>query len=101
MKKAISLILALLLCVSIAVPALAADSTADTVSIYWLKDKMKNMPSYYYDELNWIKLGTTWVDLSTGKAVDFGDAYDNVYIWPFSDDLAVIVKSLRGSPDYK
>lgn len=83
-KRTLSFALALLLCLGLAVPALAADTSAIT----WLQ--LQGTPRYYIKELDWLVLSGDdggIVDLATGKQV-----MDYDYIYPFVNGLAEVVK---------
>lgn len=90
-----AVLLALLLCASLAAPALAADSGAPKIT--WLSTSVA--PGFYNEELGWLTLYDTItylydgvIDLKTGTRVE----YDEVYA--FSDGLAMVVKHVANSP---
>lgn len=90
-KRLLPILLSMLLCLSLAAPALAADGQG--VEITWLPANTE--PKAYNSKLNWLSLEyyengdlsrTRYicVDLATGKQVDFG------YVGGFSDGLALV-----------
>lgn len=109
-KRVFSLVLALLLCVGLAVPVLAAED-GQGIDICWLDEELVNSwedgniesllgnPAIYNAKLNWITCYGWYtsegvetyrgfvVDLSTGNRVE---QYD--YMRDFSDDLAAVGK---------
>lgn len=89
-KRLLGFTLSALLCLGLAVPALAADEAPD-ISIIWLS--VGGHPYFYNRDLNWLMtiddLGNydAVIDLETGKRIN-----DYDYVESFSDGLAVVGK---------
>ena len=88
-KQLLGFALPALLCLSLAVPALAADKAPD-ISITWLS--VQGEPCFYNRDLNWLTIvddlyNYTVIDLETGKRIHNYDI-----AMEFSEDLARVVK---------
>ena len=88
-KRLLGFALSALLCLSLAVPALAAD-TAPDISITWLS--VEGQPRFYNRDLNWLTIrdddySYTVIDLETGKRINDYDCARE-----FSEDLAAVAK---------
>lgn len=88
-KRLLGFALSMLLCLSLAVPALAAD-TAPDISITWLS--VEGQPRFYNRDLNWLTIrdddySYTVIDLETGKRIN-----DYDFALEFSEGLAMVGK---------
>ncbi|MDE6456009.1 MAG: WG repeat-containing protein [Dysosmobacter sp.] len=89
-KRLLAFVLSAFLCLSLAVPALAADKTPD-ISITWLS--VGGQPYFYNRDLNWLMTiddlhsYDAVIDLETGKRIN-----DYDYVESFFEGLAVVAK---------
>ena len=89
-KRLLGFTLSALLCLGLAVPALAADEAPD-ISIIWLS--VGGHPYFYNRDLNWLMTiddllsYDAVIDLETGKRIN-----DYDYVESFSEGLAVVGK---------